>query len=86
MLGQARLAGVDLDVAVDEQRGEGVLLVGEPVAGELVGPGLHGDGLVAELGELAAQGVGSAAAVEAEQAAPFAGLLVAQLLEVAHAG
>ena len=56
------------------------------MAGEGEEPRAHGLGRVGEGRDLAAQDIGSGAAVEAQQAAPFAGGLVAQALGVGHAG
>ena len=78
MDGQAGLAAVFGVVPVDVEGGHGGAILGDPLAGEALQPVEHAVGGGGEGRGLAAQGVGMAAAVEAQQAAPFAGGLAAQ--------
>ena len=85
VLGQVGLAAVDLDMAIDEQRGRGGGIVRGPLPGQGRAPGVQHLGVGGQLVQLAPQGARLGAAVQAQQGAPFAGLLVAQALGVAHA-
>ena len=83
MFRQPALTAVDLHVAIDEQRGDGLRIVCTPVLGQAADPGRQplGSG---QLARAAAQGARAGAAVQAQQGAPLAGLLVAQPLGATH--
>ena len=85
VLRQVRLAVVHLHVPVDKQRRDIVGGRADPLPRQLLAPGLDRVLAAGQLAELAPQGVGRAAAVESQQAPPFAGQLVAQALGIAHA-
>ena len=83
MFRQPALTAVDLHVAIDEQRGDGLRIVCTPGLGQAADPGRQplGSG---QLARAAAQGARAGAAVQAQQGAPLAGLLVAQPLGATH--
>ena len=72
-------------MAIDEQRGGGGGIVRGPLPGQGRAPGVQRLGVGGQLVQLAPQGARLGAAVQTQQGAPFAGLLVAQALGVAHA-
>ena len=76
---------IDAGVAVDEKDPGGFHVAGHPVAGQIAAPAGGAFGIVAKQPNLFAQGFDLGYAVEAQELAPFAGGLIAELLEARHA-
>ena len=76
---------IDSGVTIYQKHSSGSDVVLHPVASKLAAPAGGAGGVVAEEGGFFAQGFDFGDAVEAEELAPFAGGLVAELLKAGDA-